>query len=115
MMLREFHRFEAAGRDFVYLVPSAAVFELDATASAILSALADEPVPKADLIERLSPDFDDVEETISELHRVRAIGENGVPAESVPKVIPAEDFPLTTMVLNVTNQCNLSCPYCYEY
>src|SRR5437763_814386 len=24
-------------------------------------------------------------------------------------------FPLTTMVLNVTNQCNLSCTYCYEY
>ncbi len=24
-------------------------------------------------------------------------------------------FPLNTMVLNVTNQCNLSCTYCYEY
>jgi uncharacterized protein len=24
-------------------------------------------------------------------------------------------FPLTTMVLNVTNQCNLACTYCYEY
>ena len=24
-------------------------------------------------------------------------------------------FPLTTAVLNVTNQCNLSCTYCYEY
>ena len=29
--------------------------------------------------------------------------------------MPPEDFPLTTMVLNVTNQCNLSCTYCYEY
>ena len=24
-------------------------------------------------------------------------------------------FPLNTMVLNVTNQCNLACTYCYEY
>jgi uncharacterized protein len=24
-------------------------------------------------------------------------------------------MPLTTMVLNVTNQCNLACTYCYEY
>ena len=24
-------------------------------------------------------------------------------------------FPLSTMVLNVTNQCNLACTYCYEY
>ncbi len=26
---REHHRFEAAGKPFVYLVPSAAIFELD--------------------------------------------------------------------------------------
>ncbi len=25
------------------------------------------------------------------------------------------DFPLQTLVLNLTNQCNLSCQYCYEY
>ena len=24
-------------------------------------------------------------------------------------------FPLATLVLNVTNKCNLSCTYCYEY
>ena len=29
LALREFHSFQAAGKDFVYLVPSAAVFELD--------------------------------------------------------------------------------------
>jgi hypothetical protein len=32
-----------------------------------------------------------------------------------PKIFPLTPFPLTTMVLNVTNQCNLSCTYCYEY
>ena len=26
-----------------------------------------------------------------------------------------EAFPLQTIVLNVTNQCNLSCQYCYEF
>ena len=30
-------------------------------------------------------------------------------------MLPLTPFPLTTMVLNVTNQCNLSCTYCYEY
>ncbi len=29
--------------------------------------------------------------------------------------MPPAGFPLTTLVLNVTNQCNLSCTYCYEY
>ena len=31
------------------------------------------------------------------------------------KFLPMMPFPLTTMVLNVTNQCNLACTYCYEY
>src|SRR5262249_42965760 len=28
---------------------------------------------------------------------------------------PLPGFPLQTLVLNLTNQCNLSCEYCYEY
>ena len=31
------------------------------------------------------------------------------------RCLPMKPFPLTTMVLNVTNQCNLACTYCYEY
>ena len=30
-------------------------------------------------------------------------------------MLPMMPFPLTTMVMNVTNQCNLACTYCYEY
>ena len=33
---REHHRFEAAGKPFVYLVPSAAIFALDEAADAVL-------------------------------------------------------------------------------
>ena len=32
-----------------------------------------------------------------------------------PRCRLPQPFPLTTLVLNVTNQCNLSCTYCYEY
>ena len=117
LALREFHRFQADGREFAYLVPSAGVFLLDETASAVLNALADRPLPYPQLVQRLSEQFPEVElaETIAELGRVRAIGETGVPAQTVPRATPPADFPLTTMVLNVTNQCNLSCTYCYEY
>ena len=41
--LREFHSFEAAGRRFLYLVPSAAVFALDDCSSAILDSLSAGP------------------------------------------------------------------------
>ena len=33
----------------------------------------------------------------------------------VPKIIPLKPVPLQTLVVNVTNQCNLACTYCYEY
>jgi uncharacterized protein len=38
-----------------------------------------------------------------------------VPEQPHPKILPLTPVPLTTMVLNVTNQCNLACTYCYEY
>ncbi len=117
LALREFHSFQAAGKDFVYLVPSAAVFELDDSSAAVINRLRAQTMSREDLAGQLYALFpaSDVDDTIAELLRVRAIGEVGVPEKKSPKVMPPENFPLTTMVLNVTNQCNLSCTYCYEY
>jgi uncharacterized protein len=57
---------------------------------------------------------DSVDETLRELVRVHALGRSE--GESKPqKALPVRPFPLQTLVLNVTNQCNLSCGYCYEY
>ena len=106
---REHHRFEAAGKPFVYLVPSAAIFELDEAADRVLRTLAERPYTRDELL----AEFGDVESSIAELARVQAIGEVSTTPAPAPKVIPL--VPLTTMVLNVTNQCNLSCTYCYEY
>jgi uncharacterized protein len=38
----------------------------------------------------------------------------GEPVQQPPKV-PVKRFPLQRIVLNITNQCNLACTYCYEY
>ena len=54
----------------------------------------------------------------------RAIGYEHEPEARFPRVLPMSRsdllprmpvIPLTTMVMNVTNQCNLACTYCYEY
>jgi uncharacterized protein len=118
LALGEFHRFEADGKEFVYLVPSAAVFMLDAASSAVLRVLGEGPLPEADVIQRLSAAYpgNEIGDSVAELRRVRAIGENrSGDLFHREKQMPPADFPLTTMVLNVTNQCNLSCTYCYEY
>jgi uncharacterized protein len=118
---REHHRFEAAGKPFVYLVPSAAIFEIDEAADALLRTLRERPHTREELAllqGQGEAGFEQVDDTLAELARVRAVAPIGE-AEAAPvrppasKVIPL--VPLTTMVLNVTNQCNLSCTYCYEY
>jgi uncharacterized protein len=113
---RDHHPFTAAGERFVYLVPSAAVFALDDCSSAMLEALSKAPRDADTLVRDLSSRFDEdeVRETLDELRRVRAIGEADERA-STPKILPLAPVPLQTLVVNVTNQCNLSCAYCYEY
>jgi uncharacterized protein len=113
---REAHRFAAAGREFLYLVPSAAVFALDDCSTALLRALEDGPREAGSLVQALSDQFDSaqVSATIDELRRVRAIGDTAAAAAPV-KIVPLKPVPLQTLVVNVTNQCNLSCTYCYEY
>ena len=63
----EYHRFEAAGRPFVYLVPSAAVFALDDAADAVLRALAQRGRTRDELVGELSDLFprSELDETIS--------------------------------------------------
>ncbi len=124
---REHHRFEAAGRPFVYLVPSAAIFALDEAADAVLHAVSTRAQTRQELADAFGSDID---ATLAELVRVRAIGEVSADGAPTPKIIPLAaaprvnaargvsqlaDIPLQTLVLNVTNQCNLSCEYCYEY
>ena len=116
----EFHPFTAAGRRFLYLVPSAAVFALDEPAAALIDGLDGRRVPREDLLADVGARFPDTDlgETLDELeqvHAVRTVAAPAPPTSPAPAIIPLTPFPLTTAVLNVTNQCNLSCTYCYEY
>ena len=116
----EFHPFTAAGRRFLYLVPSAAVFALDEPAAALIDGLDGRRVPREDLLADVGARFPgtDLGETLDELeqvHAVRTVAAPAPPPPPAPAIIPLTPFPLTTAVLNVTNQCNLSCTYCYEY
>src|SRR5207249_8164348 len=114
---REFHLFQAAGRDFLYLVPSAAVFALDETTSAALRAIVEHRCAEDAVVAALADRFgaEAVRAAVAELLQVRAIGYEHQPDDQAPRLLPMMPFPLSTMVLNVTNQCNLACTYCYEY
>lgn len=111
------HAFEAGGQRFVYLAPSAAVLAIDDVSAAVLDAVALRAQSADEIVAHLSARFPagDISESLGELVRVRALNHVDTPVRAPKKVVPLTPVPLSTMVLNVTNQCNLSCTYCYEY
>jgi uncharacterized protein len=114
--LGEFHPFEGAGRRFLYLVPAGAIFEVDEAAGTLIDQLARGGIAHEQLVADLSGrgfPTGDTEELIEELYRARVIVAGDIPPERLQD--PPPDFPLQTLVMNLTNQCNLSCQYCYEF
>ena len=114
--LGEFHSFSARNRRFLYLVPAGAIFELDGAAELLIDRLAQGEASEdqlvADLMAHGFP-VADAQELIAELYQTRVIVSGNFAPEPLQEA-PA-DFPLQTLVLNLTNQCNLSCQYCYEF
>lgn len=112
----EFREFVAGESRFLYIVPAGAIFELDAAASLVLDRLRDGELSTGELVEELGKfGFSEAEaiELLAELAQSRAILAGNAPQESPQN--PPPQFPLQTLVLNLTNQCNLSCAYCYEF
>src|SRR5690349_16316950 len=114
--LGEFHKFEGGGRRFLYLVPAGAIFELDDDATSLIDRLSEGETSHEQLVAELAAGgmpVADAEELVEEMILSRAIvagAEAHQPAQN-----PPAGFPLQTLVLNLTNQCNLSCQYCYEF
>jgi len=90
--LREFHPFEAAGRRYVYMVPSAGVFRLDDASAAVIDALREGPRLPGEVVEGLSGAFgeDRLRETLEELVAIKAIGAADAPREEVANDLPPE-------------------------
>lgn len=114
--LREYHAFESAGTRFLYLVPSGAIFALNGIGQDILECIAGHDRTKEELMTTLlnrGHESWDIETALMELEEADVI----VSGDSIPEMPkpPARVFPLQRIVLNVTNQCNLACGYCYEY
>ena len=113
--LREYHAFEAEGNRFLYLVPSGAIFGLDPIGEEIIEQVGGQSRTREELLGTLQRRFTarEIHTALLELEQAEVIGRG----DSSPKLatLPKGSFPLQRIVLNVTNQCNLACGYCYEY
>ena len=112
----EAHSFRAADAEFLYLVPSGAIFRMEGLGKDVVELVRQRPMMRSDIVEYFSSrgcGLADIEETIDELDQAEVLT-SGLSKPPAP-VVPLQSFPLQRVVLNVTNQCNLACTYCYEY
>jgi hypothetical protein len=104
----EHHAFDAAGKDFLYLVPSGAVFGLSGLSKEIFSLLVREQLTSEELVSAMVArgyDRAEVAATIEDMESCDVIL-SGEPKEAFPS-LPEPDFPLQRIVLNTSKQCNL--------
>jgi uncharacterized protein len=85
--LGEFRAFEGGGKKFLYLVPSAGIFELDPAAESVLKRLTQGGASYEELCALAS------EDVIEELYQAHAIAGDGGFAEPLQQ--PQADFPVT--------------------
>src|SRR3954465_7539605 len=114
--LGEHHGFKAAGAEVMYLVPSGAIFALDEMGREIVGEVRERSRTREELtgiLARRGHGPREIETALAEMEHSDALVRDGRGTDA-PKV-PATSFPLQRIVLNVTNQCNLACTYCYEY
>jgi len=90
----EHHAFETSGRDFLYLVPSGAIFGLDGLSKQIFSLLLKEQLPREELVTALigrGYGRTEIEATLDDMESCDVIF-SGAPKEAFPS-LPEPDFP----------------------
>ncbi|HEU0223330.1 MAG TPA: quinohemoprotein amine dehydrogenase maturase, partial [Paracoccaceae bacterium] len=104
------HRVRVEARDLLFHVPTTSLFEIDALDGEVLGLFAERGrVAEADVQARF-PDRDPAElaSRIRGLIDLDIVTDGRPPAPERPP-IHIENFPLSTIVLNVNTGCNLSC------
>lgn len=109
------HRVRVDARDLLFHIPTTALFEMDALDGEMLGFLAENGQADAAALRARFPDRApaEIEAKVRGLVDLEIVTEGGAPLAERPKV-KIENFPLSTIVLNVNTGCNLSCTYCYK-
>lgn len=109
------HRVRLDGRDILFHVPTTSLFEMDGLDARVLELFAElGQVAEADVRRRLeASDPAQLADRIRSLLDLEVVTDGRSPSPERPP-IRIENFPLTTIVLNVNTGCNLACSYCYK-
>jgi len=104
-------------RDFLFLAAEKAIFEMDPPSRGLLGRWSEAGERTREEVTAWLPDLPEAErnELFEGLLQRRAIVPVNGAAPPTPYVHPSEaNIPLKTLILHVTEACNLRCTYCYQ-
>jgi uncharacterized protein len=105
-----------SGHDFLFLAGENAIFEVGpATKGLLVSWPPQQEFAKGEILLRLNGSPQEREEFLMDLLQRRLLIPS--PASNRGRTIPKTEqkaLPLKTLVLHVTDSCNLACTYCYQ-
>ncbi len=109
------HEVQVGDTRMLFHIPSSSLFALDSLTSGIFERLRQGAESAEALVTGLSNRFSEQEitETVRELLALELVND-GRPLTDEIGTRRVDQFPLTTVVLNVNTGCNLSCTYCYK-
>lgn len=108
------HDVHVGDRRVLFHIPTSSLFDLDPLSAEVYDMLHQGPVRPDDLKTRFDGRYsvDDVIEVVQEFQILGLIqGRNASVQPALPSI---SRFPISTLVLNITTGCNLSCSYCYK-
>jgi len=107
----------ADGRDYIFLVADKAIFEMDTPTKTVLDKLTPKgAISRQEIMDSLACESDEEREALFRgLLKRRAIvpANNGMFVSKKTKP-HSQSIPLKTLILHLTDACNLNCRYCYH-
>ncbi len=110
------HQVDVGPRRMLFHIPTSSLFELDPVGREIMDLFAEtRSVTAGDVRARFEGRVPpkEVTEALQEFIDLEVVSD-GRPVRARQKQIKIENFPLSTVVLNVNTGCNLGCTYCYK-
>lgn len=103
------------GRRLLFHIPTTALFDIDDVSGAVLDCFSDtQDASENDICARLDGIYDAgaVRGALSDFIDLEIVG--GAKPSTRRSDLLIENYPLSTIVLNVNTGCNLGCSYCYK-
>ena len=117
--LSGYKTFDVDDRTYLFLVSQNAIFEADADTVAMLDRAADwskgAPRSRLEFLNRFPGSESEKKEAFERLGQIGLLNPVHRPLPAGPEPAGQNQMPVKTLVLHVTDACNLDCRYCYYH